>query len=171
MERKILLDSDVIRHFIKGADLGVLANIFKGRLVMLDVVRDELCRSKSLVVIITNFISFYKIEEMKFPSHNFDILKAYSELMKDGQGTGESSIMAVARFQKQIIASSNLKDIRFYCLKYNIEYLTTMDILNLALNEKKIDMTFCNEFITKVRNAGSKLPVRSMEEYIKMKSN
>jgi len=42
---KILLDSDVVRHFINGNQLLMLTRIFPNRFVMPDKVKNELCRS------------------------------------------------------------------------------------------------------------------------------
>ena len=136
-------------------------------MIVLNTVKTELCRSKSLVPIVNNFIAFNKIEEMVFPHNNILILKAYAELIKDGRGEGESSIMAVARYNNQIIASSNLKDIKEYCISHKIIYITTMDILLDALEKKILDEAYCDYFIYKVKSSGSKLPVDSMQEYIR----
>lgn len=170
-EKKVLLDSDVIRHFIKGDRLLDLPRLFPDRLVVLQNVKDELCRSKNLVVMVTNFIAFNKIEVMSFPSENNNVLKAYAELLAEGRGDGESSIMAVARYYEQIVASSNLRDIKDYCSLYKIEYLTTMDILLIGFEKGVITEEECDYFIYKVKSSGSKLPVNSINDYIKMKNN
>ena len=166
-EKRILLDSDVIRHFIKGSNLSDLPKVFSKRLLMLKNVKDELCRTKSLQVIVMNFIAFCKIEELDFPNDG-RILKAYAELIAEGRGDGESSIMAVARYNNHIVASSNLKDIKNYCNEHQISYLTTMDILVIALEAGIYDEAACDYFIYKVKSTGSKLPVNSMQEYFKL---
>lgn len=167
-DKKILLDSDVIRHFIKGDALLSLLQIFPNRLVMLKNVTEELCRSKSLSMMISNFIAFNKIEEMDFPNHDYRIVKAYAELIAEGRGDGESSIMAVARYNNHIVASSNLRDIKSYCNTHQIEYLTTMDVLVIALNNGLFSEAECDEFIQKVKNRGSKLPVNTIKEYFEL---
>lgn len=166
-EKKILLDSDVIRHFIKGDHLLELPKLFPDRLLMLQNVKNELCRSKNLVLIVNNFILFNKIEEMDFPTDDKQVLKAYAELIAEGRGDGESSIMAVARYHKHIVASSNLKDIKNYCNTHQITYLTTMDILKIAMEEGVLTEAECDYFIYKVKSSGSKLPVNTMSEYLK----
>lgn len=167
-EKRILLDSDVIRHFIKGSTLSDLPRIFPKRLLMLKNVKDELCRTKSLQVMVTNFISFCKIEELDFPNDG-KVLKAYAELLAEGRGDGESSIMAVARYNDHIVASSNLKDIIDYCSEHKITYLTTMDILVIALRDKVYTEAECDYFIYKVKSAKSKLPVDTMQEYFALR--
>ena len=126
-EPKILLDSDVVRHFINGNQLLVLSKIYPNRFVMLDKVKNELCRSRSLVTQVNNFLIMCKVDVLPFPTERTIIIE-YAKLMKQF-GEGESACMAVARHQKQFIASSNLRDISAYCNQHGITYITTMDIL------------------------------------------
>ncbi len=166
-EPSILLDSDVVRHFLNGGRIHQLSAIFPNRFVMLDKVKDEMCRSKGLVTPVTNFLSMFKIPVVSFPM-NGDIIKEYARLTKMF-GEGESACMAVARFQNDFIASSNLKDIKAYCTQYGITYYTTMDILVEALNKKILTEKECDDFITDVKAKGSKLPCNTIQEYLKIK--
>ncbi len=166
-EPNILLDSDVVRHFLNGNRIHQLSAIFPSRFVILDKVKDELCRSKSLVIPVTNFLAMFKIPIISFPS-NREIIQEYALLIKKF-GVGESACMAVARFQNQYIASSNLKDIKQYCLSHGITYLTTMDILVEALNKKILTEKECDDFIKDVKEKGSRLPCDTIREYLKMK--
>ena len=56
-EPNILLDSDVIRHFINGGKIHQLSSINPKRFLMLDKVKNELCRSKSLETTVNNFLT------------------------------------------------------------------------------------------------------------------
>lgn len=82
-------------------------------------------------------------------------------------GKGESACMAYCRFNKDILASSNLKDISKYCEDNGITYLTTMDFLAEALKAKQLTEQECNDFIRDVKAAGSKLPVDTIAEFLK----
>lgn len=164
---KILLDCDVIRHLIKADKLSLLSDLYKNRLVILDVVKKELLRSNHLVSIITNFIKFNNIEEMTFPTHRLDVLKEFASLKKR-YGDGESACMAVARFDDNIIASSNLRDIKKYCEENSIEYITTLDILLEGINKSKISEAEADLAIQTIKAKKSKLPVDTIKEYKKM---
>lgn len=166
-EPLILLDADVVRHFVNGNRILELQKIYPKRFVMLEKVKDELCRSKNLETIIDNFISMTSLPIMAFPK-DITIVKEYAFLKKQF-GDGESACMAVAKFQKQYIASSNLKDIKAYCETNQIVYLTTMDILVDALEKNILSEVDCNLFITDVKSKGSKLPVNTMAEYKRLK--
>ncbi len=159
----ILLDSDVIRHFIYGGKLDKLASIFPGKFMILDKVRQEICRSASLKPVVEGFIASQHIPVMSFPKDQAIIME-YAYLCREF-GVGESACMAVARHQKQFIASSNLKDIRKFCDEYGITYLTTMDILGQALDDKIMSANECNQFITDVLAKGSKLPFTNIADF------
>jgi predicted nucleic acid-binding protein len=167
-DTKILLDSDVIRHFIKGQKLQLLFSLYGNHLVFIDVVKNELFRSKQIVNHISNFISFNKIQVLPFPTDIIEILKEFSRLKKR-YGDGESACMAVAKYQKHIIASSNLRDIKQYCEENKIVYITTMDILLDALDKEILTEDECNRFISQVKKRNSKLPVDTIDEYKKMR--
>jgi predicted nucleic acid-binding protein len=163
-EPLILLDSDVFRHFQNGGLIFQLKNIYPGRFVMLDKVKNELCESRQLVDPVNNFIAATGLTVMPFPSEKA-IMKEYATLIKEF-GVGESACMAVAKHHKHYIASSNLKDISKYCQENGIVYYTTMDILLEGHNKRLYSEQDCNEFITNVITKGSKLPCKTIQEYI-----
>lgn len=166
-EPSILLDSDVVIHFIKGGKIHVLSSVFPKRFVILDKVKNELCRSKSLETTVNNFLSMTNVPVIPFPK-NIEIIKEYALLTRQF-GEGESACMAVTKYQKQFIASSNLKDISAYCKANDIIYLTTMDILLEAFNKRLFSKAECDKFIAEVKAKNSILPCNTLDEYIALK--
>lgn len=167
MNKSILIDSDVISHFISGGMLGLIADIFPAnKILLLDKVYSELERYHKRKPLIDQMISKGAFILFPFPEDDLDIMKEYAYIMKSlFKGNGESACMAVARFRNEIIASSNLKDIRQYCDLHAIDYLTTMDFLCSALQKNLIKPKDCDDFISRVIRAGSKLPVIRMKDY------
>jgi hypothetical protein len=167
MNRSILIDSDVISHFISGGMLTLLPDIFpENKILLLDKVYEELERYGRRKPFIDLMISKGSFELFLFPEDDQDIKKEYAYIMKSlFKGNGESACMAVARFHNEIIGSSNLKDIRQYCNLHSIDYLTTMDFLCAALKCGLLSSKECNDFISKVIRAGSKLPVIRMKDH------
>lgn len=163
-ERLILLDADVISHFIKGGLFGILPCIFRYNKVILNIVADELRQNRKLKQYIDNVIKSRIFCEIEFPSDK-ELVLEYARLIKTF-GKGESACMAYCKFRKHILASSNLKDILKYCEENRIVYLTTMDFLAEAFRTKQISENDCNEFIQKVKASGSKLPVDTIAEYL-----
>lgn len=167
MNKSILIDSDVISHFISGGMLGLISDIFPtNKILLLDKVYAELERYHKRKPLIDKMISKGAFILFPFPEDDPDIMKEYAYIMKSlFKGNGESACMAVARFRNEIIASSNLKDIRQYCDLHTIDYLTTMDFLCSALQKGLIKHKECDDFISRVIRAGSKLPVIRMKDY------
>lgn len=161
---KVILDSDVIIHFIKGDCLNLLPLILPTySFVILDIVYEkELAAShKTLIqntVYLLKTISFEKWEPLK------EERKEFFELQKK-YGLGESAAMAYCKYRNDILASSNLKDIVDYCETNKITYFTTMDFLYQAMASKVMTEKECDAFIAKVTASGSKLPVKRMNEF------
>jgi predicted nucleic acid-binding protein len=165
-KRIILIDADVVSHFIKAGEIYSIKNIFPNEIKILDKVYKELEKHAGKKVQIDNLINQNIIEIYQFPEGNQDIKKEYFYIKnKLFKGEGESACLAVVRYTNNIIASSNLKDIKHYCTMHSIDYLTTMDFLCEALKIGLFDVNRCNAFITAVLSRGSILPVTKMEEY------
>lgn len=160
----ILLDSDVIIHFVKGDRISALIELFPRRMMMLDRVDEELRKNNTVNVILENMIKLKSLSIVPFPSKDINVLKEYAQLVKT-KGKGESACLAYCRHHPHIIASSNLTDIRGYCEQHQVAYLTTMDILCIALHRNILTETECNDFIQKVRSSNSKLPNMKIAQY------
>lgn len=162
---KILIDADVIIHFIEGEQLDSIPLIFPDRIVFVDKVLEELFSFPKYKVKAYNFYSSNNYERIEI-DNNLEYIIEYAQLIKS-VGKGEAACMAIAKTDKNYIASSNLSDIKEYCNKHGIKIITTMDFLWEAMNLKILTDVECNEFIGKVKAAGSKLPVDTIEEYVK----
>ncbi len=167
--RTILIDADVISHFLTAGEGNVIHQIFPNNpIYILDKVHAELQNwpIKSMLVEVSQLLSTKKIHLMDFPEGDEQIKKEYFWIKKmQFKGDGESASLAVARYHKNILASSNLKDIKNYCTMHKIDFLTTMDFLCEALRSQLFTEERCNQFIEKVLAKKSKLPCKSMKEY------
>lgn len=145
---KIVLDADVIIHFWKGGKLSILPLIYKkNRYILLKQVYKEISKGRLKNDLIT-ILNWKKIEEFDI-STNMDVLKEFA-FLKKRFGIGESACMA-------------------YC-KYNkIQYLTTMDFINSAYEQKMLDESECDYFIYNVKSRGSILPCNTIKEYRNLK--
>jgi predicted nucleic acid-binding protein len=165
-EKLILIDADVIIHLFKAERLTILKELYEGRIYVLDYVLEEL---KSMAPFQLGIILGLKIlQEMKFPTNRIEVLLEYNKLKKT-MGKGESACMAVCRYQKDILASSNLKDIKPYCEEHQIEYLTTLDILAIAYLKKKMTSAEIDHCIYQIKSKQSRLPrYDKIEDFIKV---
>jgi hypothetical protein len=159
---KIILDADVLIHFAKAEKLSLLPTILpRYKYTILSVVYEEV---ESLHTQIDNQILFFNnisIEEFK-PRN--EMLIEYS-ILRHTYGKGESACMAYCKYTHNVIGSSNLRDIKVYCEKEKISYLTTIDFLYYAYLGKLMSADECNEFIEVVNNKGSKLPNIDITKY------
>jgi hypothetical protein len=164
--RIILIDADVVSHFICAGELITLPSIFSNQIHILDKVYDELKRFRKRKTEVDNLLRFKLITKIPFPEKNQHIKKEYAHIKKIMlRGDGESACMAVCKFDNYILASSNLSDINNYCKTHSLDYLTTMDFLCEALKKGIFDIQRCNDFITRVLKEKGRLPEKKMENY------
>lgn len=97
---------------------------------------------------------------------NIEALFEYAKLISFAD-EGEAACMALAKVEQKYIASSNLRDIAKYCQENGIKIYTTMDFLYEGMMNRLFTEAECDKFISDVKASGSKLPVDSIEEYVK----
>lgn len=164
-KKKILIDADVTIHFHQGNKLELISQIFPKRIVYNEKVIEELYIHPEYKVEMFNFISKGSFERIDVDD-NLDYVQEYAKIIKFA-GKGEAACMAIAKVNNEYIASSNLKDIKEYCDENGIRIITTMDFLWEAFQTRLLTEDECDNFIKDVLAAGSKLPVKSFEEYVK----
>lgn len=166
---KIVLDADVIIHFIKAGQFSLLLDIFpEYQYLILDVVYDEVTVNRLTKTQIDNTLKFFasRIVNIKFDpkgESRFEYARLRNTLLL---GKGESACMVYCRDNKDVLGSSNLKDIKEYCTNHQITYLTTIDFLYYAFIRKKMTKEDVGAFISEVISKGSKLPSVDIEKYI-----
>jgi hypothetical protein len=166
-KKLIVFDADVIIHFDKADRLYDLRQIFpSNKKFILDKVLNEL-KTNSLRQAIDHLITFNVLEVQPFPNDK-NIIIEYARLNKT-RGAGESACMAYCKYTKNIIASSNLKDIKQYCTEHEIQYLTTMDFVYEAFKAGTWNNQDCEDFVKDVLTKGSKLPYQSFAAYLEGK--
>jgi len=165
---KIVLDADVINHFVRGGRLSLLPKIFpEYQLIVLDVVKKEL-PSLILAALDRQISQNKNIGEEVF-GETFAEKKEYFRLTAtDGLhlGKGESACMVYCRFHCDVVGSSNTKDVTRYCNEYGITFLTTNEFLFYAIHRGLMTKEEAEEFISKVRSMGSCPPIVDFDEYV-----
>ena len=166
MKTKIVLDADVIIHFVKAGQFSLLLDIFpEYEYLMLDVVYDEVTKHRATKVQIDNTLQFFgnRISSVKFAPKG-ESMMVYAKLLRT-LGKGESACMVYCRDNRDVLGSSNLRDIKEYCASNGITYLTTLDFLYYAYIRKKMTKEECDAFIADVVSKGSKLPSVDISQY------
>ncbi len=164
---KIVLDADIVIHFMKGDCFTLLLELFpKYQYLILDIVYDELAKNPQTKAFIDNITTFMPQKLLKIPfKPSGTTMLEYAQLIRK-LGKGESACMVYCYENKDVLGSSNLRDIKDYCSSHGITYLTTLDFLYYAYIRKKLTKEECDEFIQKVVSKGSKLPITDISKYV-----
>lgn len=163
---KIVLDADVIIHFIKADRFSLLLDIFpEYQYLILDVVYNEVTKQREAKTQIDNTLHFFssRISNIKFDPKG-ESIREYARLLQT-LGRGESACMVYCRDNRDVLGSSNLRDIKLYCSENGITYLTTLDFLYYAFVRNKITKEECDSFIEMVIRKDSKLPQIDISRY------
>ena len=148
--KKVLIDADVLSHFIANNKLDLLPIILdEYDCIILDYVYNEIARVNMRKLFLDSEIKKGKIEKICFPTDNVEMIKEFALIKKNNKliGGGERACMAYARSSKDIIASSNFRDIAKYCKENRIEFIGFLDILLIALSKEILTVIQCNEFM------------------------
>lgn len=155
---KIVLDTDVVLHFMKGGRLSLLLDIFASECeyVMLSTTYNEI-RNRDQKNQIDNHINLLKnLTKVDF-NPSGEMRRVYAMLTSQF-GKGESACMAYCQFEHHVIGSNNTRDIREYCNNNGISYLTTGDFLYYAIKRGMITESDAAQLIADARAQGSNVP-------------
>ena len=169
----VLVDTDVISHFIATGNISRLAEIFKpNELFVVDIVYEEACRhpwDADRKAKVDAWLSSIKKKPIAFPFHVENVKKEFYRIKKENGLTdmGERACMAMAKYGKEVIASSNFSDIKSYCDANDIEYLGCLDILYIAMQKGLITEAECDAFISDAMALNhARFPVSAMKDYV-----
>ena len=160
----ILLDADVLIHLFKADKVTLLNELFEGRLKILDIVLNELQSNPTIRNNLDMILMFSRIETLTFS--NPKMLFEYSKLSSKIDGKGERATLVYCKHNHDIIASSNTKDIAPFCKENGIAFLTTLDILCVAIQKDKLTNVEANNLIQKITSKGSYLCCNKIEYHL-----
>lgn len=150
---KIVLDADVIIHFIQMGCLFRLPRFIPNyQFVVLDKVYNEIINSNQKNVL-TRQIEWMKNIALLDTDSEFDgeMMKTYFGL-KRLYGEGESACMAYCYHHRDdTVGSNNTKDITEYCEQNEISYLTTSELLHIGVRNGEITEDEARQFIGALR--------------------
>lgn len=164
---KILIDADVLIHLFKAEKISILNELYPNRVFILDIVLSELKENRTIRNNIDSIMIFSGIKEIRFPTtSNPTLFREFLALKKEILGDGERACLVYCKHHQDIVASSNTKDIKPFCEQYNMAYLTTLDILCIAIAKNKMTDEEANVLIQKITaNNESYLCCNSIEDH------
>lgn len=170
--RVILVDADVISHFIATGHINDLNDILSPhQLYIVEHVYREATyhpSDKDRKSKVDEWLGNSGACKISFPRQNRNIMQEFFKLKHDNGllGDGECACMAMARFGQETIASSNFRDVAPYCEANSIDYIGVMDILQIAVNKKYWTIDQCNQFIKDAVDANNaRFPIDRIENY------
>lgn len=174
MESKgILLDADILSHFMVSDSLELLPAIFKGHLLMVvDQVYQEASYSPGdpgRKTVLDRWIKDHSVIRLSFPSDlSSVVVDEYYRLKAQHPrlGKGERACLSIARYHQDVIASSNFRDVAAYCHVHGLEYLGMLDVLWIGVRRNVIPATEANAILARaiLRNS-ARFPVSLLEDY------
>lgn len=168
-EKILVFDADVIIHFINGDSFSSLKDICPdNEKVILDKVLEELNKNSTTKRMLDSAISVFKfIKSIPFPN-SIEMIKEYAHLTSNliDFGPGESACLSYCKYNENIVISNNLKDVKEYCKRHNIQLITTTDLVLWAYENGLWKEERCDLFLKTVIDKQGKIPCSSIKEYI-----
>ncbi len=170
--KKIYFDTDCLSSFFWADQECLLHKMFSCCMVIPEEVYSELLNPcvPYLNGKINRCVSRKEIEVMEIITGTeefelFDRLALCPE-EKKRIGKGEAAAISLAKTYKGILASNNLKDIKKFIEEFNLENLTTGDILHNALKLSYITEIEGNQIWDKMLSKRRRLPCTSFSDFL-----
>lgn len=164
-------DTDCLSCFIAIDDTSLLEEQFECIYLPFEVY-DEFDRPhiQNLKNRADNLIDKGFVKIVKFDTDTEDyllFLKLSSDYFSDKTiGKGEAAVIAHAKKHNGIVASNNTKDVMPYVEKYNLERISTGDILEMALEKGLITEKEGNIIWSRMLNRGRWLVEKDFTSYL-----
>ncbi len=174
MTKQLFFDNDCVSSFLWVNEENLLLKLYPGRIVLPQEVFDELSNpsiphiKRRVTQLITN--GYIATQRIFTETEEFDLYYQLAIAPPKGEkiiGRGEAAAISLSKVYKGILASNNLKDILRYVHKYNLNHITTGDILVAALNEGYIDEKTGDQIWSKMLAKRRLLPEASFTDYLK----
>ena len=169
--KKVIFDTDCLSSFLWVNEENIILDLFDGLIVIPDDVYEELSKVKSLKEKIDKLIKNNKVttKSILFNTPEYTLFLEMTRKPKITKliiGNGEASAISLCVYNDGILASNNLKDIDVYVNKYNLDLLTTPDILHMAYNKKMISEDKANHIWLEMIKKKRWLPNVSFTKYL-----
>lgn len=173
MTDKIFFDTDCLSAFLWVRNENLLVKLYGSRIVLPEQVYRELShpripqlKSRTDVLKQNGDIEVEAIEMNTQEYHLYYKLINNPEKGFKVIGKGEAAAIALAKVRSGILASNNIKDVHGYVEKYDLEHITTGDILCNALNKGCITEEEGNNIWSDMLAKRRMLPCNSFTEYL-----
>ncbi len=177
LAKQIYFDTDCLASFLLVEKEEIIEKLFKGRIVIPRQVYAELDRPAIRNILKIKLDNFIKNSKAKiyYTEINTNEERLYKELIcgKEGKsiGSGEAICIALAKTFNGILSSNNLKDICLHIKKYSLEFITTGNILVMALKEELINESEGEAIWQMMLKNKRKIGPNTFKEYLEQHNN
>ena len=168
-------DTDCISAFLWVNHQNILAKLYPGRIIISQQVYDELCYVPELKYKVANMLANddVKLMDIDYGTPEYDDFEEMTQHPPNEFkiiGNGEASAIALVRAHGGVIASNNTRDIYYYVEKYNLNTVSTGDILVEAYKRNLITEEEGNQIWKNMINHHRWLPTKTFTEYLERKN-
>ena len=176
MTEPLFFDTDCLSAFLWINNQSLLAQLYPGRVIIPAQVYAELSipsvphLKQRIDVMISNGDA--RIETIQADTEEYRLYRKLVSKPDPGHviiGSGEAAAIALAKEQGGILASNNLRDISVYVSEFNLQHMTTGDILKEALDRGLITETTGNQLWQNMLQKRRRLGYSSFSDYLKTK--
>ena len=175
MTDKLFFDTDCISAFLWVKEENILFKLYPGKIILPRPVFNELdnpsiphIKRKVKELCLTGDID---TKDIILGTKEYKLYHELTVSPPKGEkriGKGEAAGIALAETYGGILASNNMKDISKYVEEYELEHITTADILVRALEEEHINESTGNQIWVNMIKKRRMLPASNLTEYLKM---
>lgn len=175
MTEPLFFDDDCIAAFLWVGKQSILAQMYPGRIVIPRPVYDEFSapgvqhlRDKIDLMIQRGQAMLWSIST---DSETYSLYFQMTQEPGEGRkiiGNGEAACLALAKEEKGIIASNNLRDICDYINEFGLQHITTGDIMVEAYRAGLISEKQGNIIWSKMLEKRRKIGANSFTEYLQI---
>ena len=173
MTEPLFFDTDCLSAFLWINNQSLLAQLYPGRVIIPAQVYAELSipsvphLKQRIDVMISSGDA--RIETIQADTEEYRLYRKLVSKPDPGHviiGSGEAAAIALAKEQGGILASNNLRDISVYVSEFNLQHMTTGDILKEALERGLITETIGNQLWQNMLQKRRRLGYQTFSEYL-----
>lgn len=166
----LVLDTDVLSCFLRTGYEGLLRRLYP-KAIVLDVVEQEINKVGPLRRALARvrdgaWLDFQVIDAIS------DVGLEYMSLIKPTRkpsplGRGESAVMAWVRLRGGTVASNNLRDVRSYCQRNSLPFMTIRAMVaDAVINRDCLSLDDAEQFWKDMKATGRRLPCDTAVEAV-----
>ena len=177
-EKELFFDTDCISAFLWIDNASIITKLYHKSIAIPIQVYNELQACRGQAIVLKERIDLMVssgdaiIVDMEADSKEYEIYSSLAVNSTPGTtliGRGEAACIALAKERNGILASNNMRDITKYIEEYNLEHITTGDILVEAYKSELLSKDEIENIWRDMLSKRRRLGAQSFEEYLNNK--